>query len=232
MDTRIRLVAAAEKLFGEHGLNGVTLKEITKEAGQKNESALHYHFGGKPKLVEAILRARVAVIDKRRVVLVDQLEREGRQDEPREIIWAAIEPLAGLLGSEEGARFVRFLAQAVGDPEVDMAAIAFDSQYDGIRRIGSMLDRTLEALPLEISRLRRRLLIEMLVLALASWSRRRPVDDHAGRMLFLDNLIDASVGFLTAPVSSDTLLSLKVAQQTSDSTTSAFQVKTGAASSS
>ncbi len=97
VDTRTRLIAAAEKLFGERGLNGVTLKEITKEAGQKNESALHYHFGGKPKLVETILRARVEVIDRRRVTLVDEIEREGRQDEPHAIIWAAIEPLAELL---------------------------------------------------------------------------------------------------------------------------------------
>lgn len=212
VDTRTRLIAAAEKLFGERGLNGVTLKEITKEAGQKNESALHYHFGGKPKLVETILRARVEVIDRRRVTLVDEIEREGRQDEPHAIIWAAIEPLAELLTSEEGAQFIRFLAQAVSDPEVDMASIALDPQYDGIRRIGGMLAGRLKELPQEVSQLRRRLLIEMLVLALASWSRRNPVDDHAGRALFLDNLVDASVGFLTAPVSSATLLTLKATQ--------------------
>ncbi len=93
-----------------------------------------------------------------------------------------------------------------------MASIALDPQYDGIRRIGGMLAGRLKELPQEVSQLRRRLLIEMLVLALASWSRRNPVDDHAGRALFLDNLVDASVGFLTAPVSSATLLTLKATQ--------------------
>ncbi|PKQ02591.1 MAG: TetR family transcriptional regulator, partial [Alphaproteobacteria bacterium HGW-Alphaproteobacteria-11] len=36
-DTRARLMVAAERLFGERGLHGVTLKEINAAAGQRNE---------------------------------------------------------------------------------------------------------------------------------------------------------------------------------------------------
>ncbi|MBO6636066.1 helix-turn-helix domain-containing protein [Parvibaculum sp.] len=39
-DTRARLMEAAERLFGEHGLHAVTLKEINAAAGQRNEPAL------------------------------------------------------------------------------------------------------------------------------------------------------------------------------------------------
>ena len=47
MDTRERLLLTAEKLLGERGINGVSLREITREAGQRNASALHYHFGSR-----------------------------------------------------------------------------------------------------------------------------------------------------------------------------------------
>ena len=36
---------AAESLIAEHDSYAVPLREIVKRAGQKNESALQYHFG-------------------------------------------------------------------------------------------------------------------------------------------------------------------------------------------
>ena len=45
--TRAQLVATAEILFAARGLDAVSQNEITKAAGQRNASALHYHFGGK-----------------------------------------------------------------------------------------------------------------------------------------------------------------------------------------
>ena len=53
--TRERLIVAAERLFAEHGFDGVTLKQITAEAGQRNASALQYHFGSRVDLVRAIV---------------------------------------------------------------------------------------------------------------------------------------------------------------------------------
>lgn len=216
METRTRLIAAAEKLFGERGLHGVTLKEITKAAGQKNESALHYHFGSKTKLVEAILHLRVGSIDRYRAELVDLLEDKGWQDRPRDVIWAAMEPLAAMLATKEGAQFVRFLAQAISEPKVNIVAVVFDPEYRGMRRIGEMLQHILQELPVEVSMMRRRMLVEMMVQTLAGWSRHHPVSTAIERALFVSNLIDAAVGFLTAPVSFDTLLTLKAATRSND----------------
>ena len=49
---------AAESLIAEHDSYAVPLREIVKRAGQKNESALQYHFGNLQGLVSAINERR------------------------------------------------------------------------------------------------------------------------------------------------------------------------------
>jgi len=42
--TRQKIIATAERLFAERGIDAVSLHEITRESGQKNKSALSSHF--------------------------------------------------------------------------------------------------------------------------------------------------------------------------------------------
>jgi AcrR family transcriptional regulator len=41
------LISAAERLYAERGVDAVSMREITREAGQKNSSAFQYHFPSK-----------------------------------------------------------------------------------------------------------------------------------------------------------------------------------------
>src|SRR5262245_35061234 len=52
--TRAALIAAAERLMSQHGIDGVELKTIMREAGARNRSAIDYHFGNREGLVHAI----------------------------------------------------------------------------------------------------------------------------------------------------------------------------------
>lgn len=52
-ETCRRLVTAAGELFACHGVEGVTVRDITRRAGTK-PNAISYHFGGKEQLVEAV----------------------------------------------------------------------------------------------------------------------------------------------------------------------------------
>ena len=45
--TNERLLREAERLFARRGLYQVTVREITEAAGQRNVSALNYHFGSR-----------------------------------------------------------------------------------------------------------------------------------------------------------------------------------------
>lgn len=54
-DTREKLIQVAIKLFAEHGFSGVSMRNINNAAGTKNSSAVHYHFGSKMGIIEAIM---------------------------------------------------------------------------------------------------------------------------------------------------------------------------------
>ncbi len=65
-DTRQRLLEAAEERFATRGIDSVSLAEITTAAGLNNTGAVHYHFGGREELLEAIIEEHRAVLDRRR----------------------------------------------------------------------------------------------------------------------------------------------------------------------
>lgn len=209
-DTRTRLIVAAEKLFGERGIHGVTLKEINAAAGQRNESALHYHFGSKRALVEAIMRHRVADVDLRRQEMLDELVKAGQEADLRALLRATFMPLLELLGSAEGVRFIRFMAEILHSSDFDLPTVALRSEFPGITRANALIVAALGDLAPEIAIQRQRFMIEMALSSLAIWTRHHDaVHEVAARDLFIANLFDSIVGFLTAPVSPETLDALK-----------------------
>ncbi|HEY4345681.1 MAG TPA: TetR family transcriptional regulator [Parvibaculum sp.] len=209
-DTRLRLILAAEKLFGEQGVHGVTLKEINAAAGQRNESALHYHFGSKPALVEAILMNRARDIDAVRAERVEDLLRDGREGDLRALLRATFMPLVDLLAEEDGVRFVRFLAQVLNDPDFDLPTLALRGDLPGVARANAFIIAALGDLPPEVAIQRQRFLIEMTVSSLAIWTRQHDAaNETALREFFVANLFDSIYGFLTAPVSEEAIEALK-----------------------
>ena len=62
------MIRAGERLFGESGIDGVSLREVAAAAGQGNTSAVRYHFGSKDGLVAAIFAANVCWFSMRRLL--------------------------------------------------------------------------------------------------------------------------------------------------------------------
>lgn len=112
--TRGVLLRTAAKLFAERGPENVSLNEITRAAGQRNASALQYHFGGREGLLRAILQPRLAAVDLHRGAILDSLERENAID-ARGLARALVEPLAEELEHEEGRAYVQIMAQWIRD---------------------------------------------------------------------------------------------------------------------
>lgn len=59
-DTKKRLFMAGIKVFAREGFKGATVRDICKEAGAANATAVNYYFGGKAGLYRAILELAFA----------------------------------------------------------------------------------------------------------------------------------------------------------------------------
>ncbi|MFF8716421.1 TetR/AcrR family transcriptional regulator [Streptomyces sp. NPDC015184] len=122
--TKLHLIATAERLFAEHGINAVSLRKIAADAGQRNDNAVTYHFGSKQGLVDAIFEHRQGPIDARRLALIGVFDREGRGDDPYAIAEAFARPLAELLGGPpSGSWYLRFCVQAAYTVHSDVATL-------------------------------------------------------------------------------------------------------------
>lgn len=166
--TRSALLEAAASLFAEHGPENVSLNEITRAAGQRNASALQYHFGGRDGLLRAILQPRLAAVDARRAVILDELEEQGAVD-AEGLARALVEPLAAELEAEEGRAYLRIMAQLMreGRRAADGPVRAEDSPAS--LRLAEMARALRPDRAPEVGLLQTRLLLILLWNGLVDW---------------------------------------------------------------
>jgi AcrR family transcriptional regulator len=73
VDTKERILDAAERLFAANGFESTSLRQITAEANA-NLAAVNYHFQSKESLTRAVLLRRLGPINQRRTDLLDAIE--------------------------------------------------------------------------------------------------------------------------------------------------------------
>ena len=108
--SRQRLIEAAERLFSQRGIDAVSLAEITTEAQLNNTGAVHYYFGGRDELLDAIADEHRVEIDRRRDELLDVLEATG-DTTTESLARALIQPLVDQLDDPRGRAFLSIQAQ-------------------------------------------------------------------------------------------------------------------------
>lgn len=119
-ETRRRLKRVARRLFAERGVREVTVREIAREAGQRNQGAVAYHFGSKEALIVELLIDGAARIEARRREYLDRLEEAGGPATVEEAVAAIVIPSAAFSDEDEeyGAWFNGFLLQlSAGDTD-------------------------------------------------------------------------------------------------------------------
>jgi Bacterial regulatory proteins, tetR family len=113
--TKDLLIETGERLFGQYGFDGISLREIAAVAGQGNCNAVQYHFKDKRGFISAILNDRVTRADVLRRERLESLESTQKIDSPREllkIIWLPDLALVGTDGSHSHCRFqLKYLLQ-------------------------------------------------------------------------------------------------------------------------
>ncbi len=78
LDTKVRILDAAERIFADRGFDATSLRMITTEANV-NLAAVNYHFQSKEALLHAVYARRAGPVNARRLELLNTYE--GAEDE-------------------------------------------------------------------------------------------------------------------------------------------------------
>jgi len=89
VDTKTRILDAAEKLFGQNGFDATSLRDITAEA-EVNLAAVNYHFQSKESLIDAVVARRVEPVNQKRL---EMLEAAGPNPTLEQLLIAFLQPL-------------------------------------------------------------------------------------------------------------------------------------------
>jgi AcrR family transcriptional regulator len=130
------LLDAAERLVAEHGFE-VPLRDIAKAAGQRNNSAVNYHFRTRQDLVDAVVARRL---------LPMEVERErmlGDLDDPTDVhalMRVLVLPLLELR-STHYARFLQVVGPRLRTEPMDSAETAWPRVLDALSHAVPGADR-------------------------------------------------------------------------------------------
>jgi AcrR family transcriptional regulator len=119
VDTKQRLLDAAERLFAQGGFHATSLRAITGEAGA-NLAAVSYHFRSKEGLMEAVIDRRLTPLNAQRdaalVAALAEAEAEDRRPEVREVLRAFIEPTLRFRQAES-SDFIALVGRMVSETD-------------------------------------------------------------------------------------------------------------------
>lgn len=110
IDTKTRILDVAQKLFGEKGFEGTSLRDITT-AADVNLAAVNYHFHSKESLIEAAIMRSAEPVNQKRLAL---LEAAGPNPTMEQLIEAFIAPVLEL----DPEPMAPLMARVLASPEV------------------------------------------------------------------------------------------------------------------
>jgi len=206
--TQAVLIATAERLFSERGLEGVSLSEINRDAGQRNKSALHYHFGSRDGLLKALLEKHRSGLDQDRMEL---LQEYGSPDEIslHDAVSIMVRPLAAKLGDHTngGVHYIRIMAQLASTPGHPLNDWLFNVLPPSFAVIAPVLYGSVPRAP-TLLRMRRAQLMNGTMfhsLLLQTYAKPEdfasPEEFEAQQELYVNDLIDCICGLISAPIS-------------------------------
>jgi AcrR family transcriptional regulator len=191
------LLQVAERLFARDGVENVALTQIVAQAGQKNRSALHYHFGSRSGVLTAVLNRRLAAINARREAMMSALPASPTV---AEVLRAEIAPLAQVMLDEPwGPDHLSILAQVTYHPQLLGEQGVADDYLTGLRRGRALFALASPQTPAAALDQRVVWFKDSVVFALARWVRDTPERTPAGLSDLLEQLVAYGAAGLAAP---------------------------------
>ncbi len=207
--TRQRILDVAEQLFAEHGVTGVSLREINRQAGQRNSTALQYHFVDRRGLLQAIADRHQPAITARQIELSDEIGCRRHADQTRAFVDISVRPFAEYLGGGPSARaWVVFASELAGDARTDVELLRGAASSVTVAAAQPVYERLAaeggEALAIH----RLRTTTEAALHVIADRARHEAAPDRTRALLplddFIEDLLSMTAAAIDAPIAART----------------------------
>jgi len=150
IDTRERILDAAEHLFMSHGYDGTSMRQITGEAAV-NLAAVNYHFGSKESLMQEVFRRRLDWLNEERLRVLDAMEAEAGDKalKPSQIVDAFFGTMLRMADDESrgGKTFLRLLGRTLTEPSEFIRAFLAQEYAEVMERFKEALFKALPDVP-------------------------------------------------------------------------------------
>jgi AcrR family transcriptional regulator len=207
--TKNRILDTAEKLFAAHGFAATSLRAIIKEAGV-NTASVHYHFGSKEGLIEAVLQRRAAPVNSERLERLEALEADYPTGALplEEVLETFLAPaiLTHFKPSKRGRVLPQLVGRAIAEPDEKLRAIIRDIFADVFRRYTVAFMRALPDLTPDEVIWRMHFMIGAMVftVAMPRVQQERPGMPKADPEQMLQRLIDFFAAGMRSPMGETT----------------------------
>jgi AcrR family transcriptional regulator len=150
LDTRARILRAAEALFVEKGFAATSLRMITARA-KVNLAAVNYHFGSKEQLIGEVFQRHLQPLNAARVAYLDRLETQamGYALTPEQVVEAMVAPVLQVSHDpvRGGAKFLRLLGRALSEEEPSVRGLLPEHYREVVLRFKQAFARALPDVP-------------------------------------------------------------------------------------
>jgi AcrR family transcriptional regulator len=131
--SRERILAEAERIFGAHGFDGASIRQLANAAGVP-VALVSYHFGSKEGLYRAVFERRVpTVVEQRLAGLAIAMSEQDLDRRLELVVKALVFPMLRLRAHDRDPSFGRLLAHETMDPNSEQRGFIQD-MFDPIAR--------------------------------------------------------------------------------------------------
>jgi AcrR family transcriptional regulator len=170
-DTRTALLQSAQRLIAERGLGTVSVKDITRAAGARNPSAVHYHFGNLETLIREVFIQRYRAIEAERALRLAKVDEPDPSRQLVALMAAAIAPFIDCCLDEEGRLYVRFCLQFSSDPRFNLFELVTEYGMPSLLLLRAMVVECVPHIPENVVNARLRQAFSIALVQAADYAR-------------------------------------------------------------
>lgn len=178
----------------------VSVKDITRAAGARNPSAVHYHFGNVEELIKEVFTQRYRAIEQERALRLAKIDEADPARRLVALVAAAIAPFMESCLDEEGRLYVRFCLQFSTDPRFNLLELVTEYGMPSLMKLRSQVVECLPDVPADVVNARLRHAFSISLVQAVDYARHLEAGIEIGLEQAVREASATLAGYIAAPV--------------------------------